>query len=81
MLGIRIDAKLEKELVRYARKTGQPKSKCVKEALREFFWNKSVEKNHDVRTLMGWRQIEMGCGVSMSEIFAYLDKWGADEEI
>lgn len=81
MLGVRLDNELEKNLSRYAKKTRQSKSVCVKQALREFLEKKAKEEEHDQKTLLGWKQIEQGDEVPLKKVFSYLDSWGADEEI
>lgn len=81
MLGARLDANLEKELAKYAKKLGQTKSTVVKEALREYLSSKKSIQEHDRLTLKGWQQIENGEGLPPEDIYAYLDTWGPDEPI
>lgn len=75
MLGVRLDDDLDKKLTRYIRKTGQSKSECAKQALREFLKEKAIEEAHDKRTLKGLEQIEEGDGIPLAKVFALLDLW------
>lgn len=81
MLGVRLDKELEKQVEEYARKSGQSKSHCVKQALKEFLYKRKLKEEHDRRTLKGWQEIEDGSGVPAAEIFSYLDTWGTNDRL
>ena len=79
MLGVRLDRELEREIEESSRKSGQSKSHCVKQALKEFLYQKKVAEDHDRRTLKGWQEIEDGSNVPTEQIFSYLDTWGTSD--
>lgn len=81
MLGVRLDAELEKKLERYSKKVGKPKSACVKQALKEFLDHELEAERHDRQTLKGWQQIEEGEEIPIENVFSYLKTWEDDQTI
>lgn len=76
MLGVRLSGDLEKRLTRFAKKTGQSKSLCAKQALEYFLNSQTDQEWHDRRTLQGFKQIDAGEGIPESKIRQFLDCWG-----
>ena len=57
MLGVRLDAALDKELTSFLKKSKRKRSDVVKEALRQYLLQRLEEDWHDRKTIQAWESI------------------------
>ena len=81
MLGVRLDAELERRLAALAKKTKRSKSYLAKVALELYIEQEETREYERRETLARWEHYqETGETLSEKAIEAWLDTWGSDQE-
>ena len=81
MLGVRLDAQLEKRLAALAKKTKRSKSYLAKEALERYIEQEETREYERRETLARWEHYqETGETLSNEAVETWLDTWGSDQE-
>ena len=81
MLGVRLDAQLEKRLAALAKKTKRSKSYLAKEALGRYIEQEESREYERRETLIRWEHYqETGETLSNEAMETWLDTWGSDKE-
>lgn len=78
---IRLQADIETPLEELASKLDRSKNYLINQAIREFIARQSVEESRWEDTLQALSSIKNGASIPESEVNAWLESWGTDDEL
>ncbi len=78
---IRLQPDIESPLEELASKLDRSKNYLINQAIKEFIARQSLEESRWKDTLQALSSIKKGVSVPESEVIAWLESWGTDEEL
>lgn len=78
---VRLQPEVECPLEELAQKLDRSKNYLINQAIKEFIARQSMEESRWEETLQALSSIRSGKTVPEAEVTAWLESWGADEEL